>query len=705
MAEQTEPITNIYALLIGIDGYTPSKSYPNLKGCVRDINLVADYLDKILHIPPERLWKLTSPNPDISLLSEVRKLDRQDMPTYENIVNAFKKITSVAQPGEIVYIHYSGHGGKAITIYPELKGQGQDDEGIVPMDVDASGGRYLRDVEIATLLKLMTDKGLVVTVVFDSCHSGGATRGDTAIRGSENRDTKTRSTDSLVASRNELISNWRTLTEEPNPSVTQGGWLAKSRDYVFLAACRPSEVAFEYNVDGTNRHGALTYWMINTLTSSSPGLTYRMLYDRINALIQSRFREQQTPMLIGDGDRVIFGSENISYQYAITVFEVIEADGKPMRVKLNAGAATGLSRGARFAIYPLGATDLSQKQAQIAIVEIEDVSASHSWAEVITTLQITGKIEQGAQAVMLSPPVDLVLGVSLVRKIEGDEEDRLPPELVAKQENALNAVKAAMEGNGWLRLVTDNQHKEDLQVAVNRKGEYELCMGLPLKNITPALSIDRDKAPQEVVKRLVHLAKYRTVQGLKNPSSDLANQLEVELIGQTTPPDGMTGLSNITLKSGEIATLRIKNRSLSPLNIVVLDLEPTWQISQLPLQRITQKFYPLAPGQEITQKLRLSLPDHTNYDKGLEAIKVFAMLGEADFRWLELPPLDKEIPTAASRGLEFSKGRNKPINALEELFAAIGADADRPPPTERAQVIFAPGEEWATKEIQITVMR
>jgi len=704
MVEQTKQISNIYVLLIGIDGYTPSQSYPNLKGCVRDINLVEDYLKKTLHIPEERFWKQTSPNPEISVLSELRASQKPNvLPTYENIVNAFQEITQMALPGELVYIHYSGHGGKPDTIYEELKGEGQADEGIVPMDVDAPapGGRYLRDVELATLLKRMTDKGLVVTVVFDSCHSGGATRGDTAIRGIENRDRQKRSTDSLVASREELIGNWQTLNQGPNPSVTKGGWLTKSKDYVFLAACRPSEFAFEYNVDGNNRHGALTYWMIDTLTSASPGLTYRMLYERLNAVIQSRFREQQTPMLIGDSDRTIFGSENISYQYAITLNEVIEADGR-IRVELSAGTATGLGLGAQFAIYPLGATNLSQKETQIAIVEIDEVSASHSWAEAIALLG-EGKIEQGAQAVLLSPPVDLVQRVSLVKKNEGDGEDRLAPKLIAQQDNALNAVEAAMVGQGWLRLVTDNQTKEDLQVAVNQKGEYEICMGLPLKNLTPALKINDDKAPQKVVKRLVHLAKYRAVQALKNPFSDLANQLEVELIPQTSlPQDGATGLSNITVRSGEQATLRIKNLSPSPLNIVVLDLESTWEISQLPLQRMVQKFYPFNPGQEIRTKLRLALPDNANYDKGLEVIKVFAMFSPADFRWLELPSLDKEIPTAASRGLKYPKG--EATNALEELFAAIGTDPDRPP-IERAQVIFDPSEEWATKEIQITVMR
>ena len=45
------------------------------------------------------------------------------------------------------------------------------------MDIGKLDARYLRDVELAHLLSAMVAKGLVVTVVLDSCHSGGATRG------------------------------------------------------------------------------------------------------------------------------------------------------------------------------------------------------------------------------------------------------------------------------------------------------------------------------------------------------------------------------------------------------------------------------------------------------------------------------------------------------------------------------------------------
>jgi uncharacterized caspase-like protein len=273
MAEQT---LNIHVLLIGIDYYTPNKWYKSLRGAVRDINLVDTVLEQTLKNRLKRVHRLLSPNPEDSI-SEVKEVQK---PTYENIVNAFKTITDEAEPEELVYIHYSGHGGQATTIYPELKrGTDQNDEGIVPMDIGEQEGRYLRDVEITTLLKRMTDKGLIVTVVLDSCHSGGSTRGDAQIRSSElGVDTTERSPESLVASREELLNNWLDVAQGREIGVAG---LPQARDYVLLAACRSNEYAYEYPVNGSDRHGALTYWMVDTLTSSATKgqpLTYKLKY-------------------------------------------------------------------------------------------------------------------------------------------------------------------------------------------------------------------------------------------------------------------------------------------------------------------------------------------------------------------------------------------------------------------------------------------
>jgi len=273
MANQPAQTPNIYALLIGIDGYKPNRLYKNLKGCVRDINLVASYLLETLKIPSERVFKLTSPNSEVAETIETKDLE----PTYENIVAQFNAITKIAQPGEQVYIYYSGHGGRATTIYPELKGVDQNDEGIVPMDIGA-GGRYLLDVELATLLKRMTDKGLIVTVIMDCCHSGGATRGDAAIRSGDETDKTPPNKESLVAKDEELIKNWKIQTGGLDGEIAL---VPPANNYVLLAACRPNEYAYEYTFDGKERHGALTYWLIQTLATSSTGLSFRKLYDRV----------------------------------------------------------------------------------------------------------------------------------------------------------------------------------------------------------------------------------------------------------------------------------------------------------------------------------------------------------------------------------------------------------------------------------------
>jgi hypothetical protein len=695
MAYQDEQIPKIHALLIGIDYYKPNRLYESLKGCVRDINLVDGYLKRTLQISGARIRKLTSTNQEDSTLSRVRSGNEPDiLPTYENIINAFKEITQKAQPQELIYIHYSGHGGRSTTIYPDLKGDGQSDEGIVPMDIGEQDGRYLRDIELATLLKRMTDKGLGVTVVLDSCHSGGATRGDCAIRGSQEKDMAPRPQDSLVASREELIDNWRSLVEGSNHT----SWVPESENYVVLAACRPTEYAFEYAVNGKERHGALTYWMIDTLTTIPGTLTYKTLHDRISAKIQSKF-PSQLPMLLGNADLSVFGSSLIANQYTVVVIEV---DASQKQVKLNAGLANGLSCGTRFTIYPLNSSssDLADKQKQVAIVEVTDVEASSGLARVLEEadggIGIKEPIEQGAPAVMLSAPAFLVRRVRLFdRKKLGDAENELPTQdLVNQQKDALDKVRQALVDNGWL-VEVQGEEEAHYQVAIGRQGEYEICIGMPIKNLNPACSIAVPEAPKGVVKRLVHLAKYQAVQELDNPTSELNESLKFLLLDQNKQP--FTDQKNITVQQGTLTYLRVKNISPQALNIAVLNLEPTWEISQIRLQGIDAPFYQLASQETLDTRLRFKVSEGKGYERHKEMLKLFATRGPADFRWLRLPSLDKEREThyQATRSSQ---------SAFGKLLEAVGEDPNVSPSFNRAAVYEPdPNAEWVTQQIQITI--
>ena len=709
MPEQTP---TIHALLIGIDGYNSNPIYKSLKGAVRDINLVETFLKQTMDVPPENIHKLISPNEDDAALLGARSAQDQK-PTYENIVNAFKDITKAAQPGEQVYIHYSGHGGRAATVYPFKREP--NDEGLVPMDIgDTKEGRYLRDVEMTTLLKRMTDRGLLVTVILDSCHSGGATRGDAEIRGGTQTDTLTRTAKSLVATPEELEQNW--LEETRQQGIGAAG-LPQSRQYVLLAACRPNEYAYEYPVNGgTEKNGALTYWMIDTLngvaTSGLP-LTYKLLHDRINAQIQSKF-PQQMPMLSGESDRRVFGSDRWSTPFTVNVIKVVSAT----QITLNAGQAQGLSKGTRFSIYPLNTTDFTDKARQVAIVELTKVDASASAARVLTpeegglAVKATDKLEPGAPAIMVSAPVELMQRVRFMDdKMAGDKENELPSNLVGLQKKALDNVRQALAGNGWI-VEEKAGEAASYQVAIDQQGNYEICKGMPMPNLRPLLAIDDPGAPQKVVDRLVHLARYQAVQSLDNSSSKLAQVLKIQLLTEDKAP--FPDPQNLVVKSDDVVCLRLSNNGTQPLKVAVLDLEPTWEVSQIAIGGMESPFFALDAGAEEDILLRLRVPDDAAYQQSTEILKVFAVQeGLADFRWLTLPALDAPL---ATRGAKFDdelatksatrSGASEGINPLNDLLKMIGADLDKAPnATRSATPVVDPKQDWMTKPVQIVVKR
>jgi hypothetical protein len=121
----------------------------------------------------ESVWKLTISN---SVGNEPPE-PREQWPTYENIVTSLQQLCNTARSGDQGYIHYFGHGGRANMAFPQLKGENGLDEVLVLTNIGNSITRYVRDVELACLLKQMVENGLVLTVVFDSCRSGGASDG------------------------------------------------------------------------------------------------------------------------------------------------------------------------------------------------------------------------------------------------------------------------------------------------------------------------------------------------------------------------------------------------------------------------------------------------------------------------------------------------------------------------------------------------
>lgn len=691
-------MSKLHALLIGINCYLPNQLpnglfYKSLRGCVADVSLVEDFLRTRIGLPGENILKLTSTDNGKGQPRE----PKSHWPTYENIVNAFRKLGETARPGDQVFIHYSGHGGRASTTkaFRAVKGRDGLDEVLVPMDLGNSEGRYLRDTELHYLVQAMVDRGLIVTLVLDSCHAGGGTRSiqplakpnsfATGVRGINEVDLTEREHHSAVAGDDELVREWQRHFESNQRQATVGsGWLLEPRGYVLLAACRSNEQANEHPFDGKQTNGALTYWMVDSLQQISSDFNYKMLHDNVLARVHSQFIEQ-TPQLEGEANRVVFGAGEAPSQYGITVLKV-NSDGT---LVLNAGRAQGLRQGSRLNVFALNETKLGNSDRRIATVEVTTAGDVESQAKILSQTPV-GALQPGCQAVLAD------VGTLRLRRRVGLTTGS--PSSVDTQAMQKISTAVSTREDGFITIV-NNGDAPDFLLTINGNGNYAICDagGFEIPNVRPPLSVEH-AAPELVVQRLIHLARYANVRELDNndPQSQLARKVVVELVGKANAyvegekPILRRFKHSPSVRNGEWVFLRLKNKYATAVNVTVLDLQPDWGISQIYPAR-GGAFELLDPDQELVLPIQMTLP--AGYARGIDVIKVFVTVEPTSFRWLQLPALDQPEFIDNVRGV--------PANELERLLSAFSpAGAQK----RQATVAITAGSSWTAHQLDIEVL-
>ncbi|XP_043688938.1 metacaspase-4-like [Telopea speciosissima] len=139
------------AVLIGCN-YPGTKA--ELKGCINDVRRMYRCL----------IERYGFAEDDITVLIDTD--DSYAEPTGKNIRRALADLVRSAEPGDFLFVHYSGHG----TRLPAETGEDDDtgyDECIVPSDMNLITDDDFRD------LVDKVPEGCRITIVSDSCHSGG----------------------------------------------------------------------------------------------------------------------------------------------------------------------------------------------------------------------------------------------------------------------------------------------------------------------------------------------------------------------------------------------------------------------------------------------------------------------------------------------------------------------------------------------------
>ena len=311
----------LHALLIGIDHYAPNPWCADLHGAVADVVAMRGYLLSI-GVPEGQIRCL------VSAAEEGRGAELGERPTWGAMVTAIRELGErSAASGQGALIHYSGHGGRARTWLRDEKGVRGFDEGLVPCDVGSGGGRLLRDIELTWLLDDLVRRGVPVTVLLDSCHSGGMLR-------TGSRRLRRRSARGLVggepgkgelgglavgeepvAPLDELARTWRRVHQRridhvPDPDKilrhgrSQGGWvsadLVGNTGVVVVSACRARDYAYERDF-GQGPRGALTWHLVDTLEREGRDRPWEAVYRQLSRRML-RLSPPQRPIFEGDGE-------------------------------------------------------------------------------------------------------------------------------------------------------------------------------------------------------------------------------------------------------------------------------------------------------------------------------------------------------------------------------------------------------------------
>jgi hypothetical protein len=613
-----------WALLIGIDHYSQLGERWDLSGCVSDVEVMAQLLIDRFAFPAEQVTRLVD-----------------GAATQAAILAAMDSLVARVKPGDAVILHYSGHGSQALSSdSDEVDGL---DETIVPSDAVRTGDGLnlldIRDKQINAWLERLTAVTHNVTLIFDSCHSGGVTRD---ALGAKARWLPP----GLPTGDREGSATRQAARPRSAPAPGPSGWLPLGQRYVLLAGCGSSESSFELAAPGADRlhHGALTYFLSRELASAGAGTTYRDVFEAAAVRVAANCSLQH-PQLEGEADRTLFGFDRIE---PMRYVPVRERSGD--QVVLGAGHAVGLSSGSTWAVYPAGTKQAGAGEQPIGKVEITAVQSVTARGKVIEE-KSPAAIAAGARAIELSHAYgDLSLAVRILPPRAGEPQCEALAEAI-KTSCVLRPARAGEEAAATVHLLAPRREatdpvpqagriEEPTWAVVGRGGE----LILPLTPVRPGSD---GRLVENLGKRVRYLAAVKAC----NPAPYLQNAIGCVLLrqrddGEWVAAAGTGADERPVYTAGESIAFELTNRSQLPLYFHVLDLGLTGRISPLyPVPGI-DKAVPAGKsirfGTRAGERMPLAIPaefpflrpDPSARVVGEETFKVFATTQPADFRLL-----------------------------------------------------------------------
>lgn len=347
------------ALLIGINLYQPPHTtakrpagctggrcelteYPNLEGSLNDVAAMRDLLaSPKFGFAAADIAVLTNPGLPKSSLPFVMLPASQT--THDGLLAVMQKyLVDLPQRGDTVVFYYAGHGslrvnslGTKLTLAMPDGKITHADSTLVPADA-WSGAFDVLDLDTTKIFNAALDKGIHLTVILDSCHSGAFTRGIRFGRQPRSRM---------------LDYDPRDIAQAP--PATKTGDKVKTpaeRGALIYSAAQQDQTAKESPPPDSvpEPHGAFTAALIRSLEALPPDAPASLVDQQVRAALESAGIPDQAPSLDAGADRrsqPLFGGAPGTPGKLRAVAVGSDSEGN---VVLDVGRLAGIGPGSTF---------------------------------------------------------------------------------------------------------------------------------------------------------------------------------------------------------------------------------------------------------------------------------------------------------------------------------------------------------------------
>lgn len=654
-----------HALLIGISDY-PGTRFPRLQGPKNDIPLVRTLLVSRLGVPEQNITPL---------------LDARA--THTGIQKAFASLAERVQPGDLVYIHFSGHG----SYTDDLNGDeelGKQDQTWVPYG--ASAGKLpgiddydILDDQLHEWLIPLYQKTPHVVFVADSCHSATVSRGVvTGVRAAP-------------------------VDQRPHPLGKQEFKSMPDPPGVRIGAARDVESAIETQIGGKS-YGVFSWYWVEALNLVKPGETWDDVFRRVDTLVTTVPGVSQRPQMEGHGEVTVLGGQVAGLKATVPVSAV---DAKSRGVQIGAGLVSGVTAGSR---YRLATATEPPKDDQLPAIEITRAEPFTGEAKLLRGELKVGDLLVETEHAYPFQPIRL--------RVEGDFAERRDKALIQRLSRMIGELKGFQPAKDradadWILYVlrperngTEYVYASEAQTLPKSAPQQppEVWVISPQEKLLhERMRIPLKSADTGIAALQENLAKFARVQQLKQLASNGGLNLTVKAVllwsdptcidclklnGPDGRPQPYRKQGNVSLDSltdrppqlGNVISFTVKNNDPTrAYYLYFLDLTPEGGITAIfPTPQMIQEQARIEPGQErdLSREtgLLLNAP-------GTELVKLIATREPIDVRLFE--------------SADYRQVRGGSLNPLERLLSEAMYT--------RGQAVSLSQDDWGTMQVEFEV--